>query len=81
MTMDPLLTRWATDVVLAWLGERRAPREAMAALRGALPEQRAAIARLAGGALAGMRRFEFVLAGPRGFGRGHAKRSRGEPAQ
>lgn len=60
----------AADVVAAWFDAGRAPRDAMAALpslRLLPPTERAAVARVSSRALAGMRRLEFVLAGPRGL--------------
>jgi 16S rRNA (cytosine967-C5)-methyltransferase len=60
----------ATDVVAAWLRDGRSPRAVLAelpALRGAPAAERAAVAAAAAVALAGMRRFEFVLAGAGGL--------------
>jgi 16S rRNA (cytosine967-C5)-methyltransferase len=61
---------WAADVVAAWLGKGGTPRDIMAelpVLRVAEPGERAAVARAAVLAIAGMRRLEYVLAGPRGL--------------
>ncbi len=68
--MDTSVARSAADVVAAWLTARRSPREqlaAMPALRGAPAATRAAVARASARALAGLRRLEFVLAGPAGL--------------
>lgn len=62
----------AADVVAAWLADGRAPRDAMAAMpaqRTLTSAERAAVARASAAAIAGMRRLEFVLAGPRGLAR------------
>ena len=69
--MDPVIAALATDVVVAWLAERTSPRDAMAAmpsLRGTPAAERAAVVRTSGAAIAGRRRFEFLLAGHQGLG-------------
>ncbi|MFN9277708.1 MAG: RsmB/NOP family class I SAM-dependent RNA methyltransferase [Planctomycetota bacterium] len=68
--MTPQRAALAADLVVAWLVDRRSPRDAMAAsplLRDLPAAELAAIGRLAVAAIAGMRRHEFVLAGPRGL--------------
>jgi 16S rRNA (cytosine967-C5)-methyltransferase len=60
----------AADVVAAWLVDGHAPRDAMAAmpaLRTLTSPERAGVARASAAAIAGMRRLEFVLMGPRGL--------------
>ncbi|MCA3009188.1 MAG: RsmB/NOP family class I SAM-dependent RNA methyltransferase [Phycisphaerales bacterium] len=68
--MTPQRAALAADVVVAWLVDRKSPRDAMAAsplLRDLPAAELAAIGRLATAAIAGMRRHEFVLGGPRGL--------------
>lgn len=68
--MEAYLVDRATDVVAAWLRDGRSPRAALAelpALRGAPAAERAAVAAASATALAGMRRFEFALAGACGL--------------
>jgi 16S rRNA (cytosine967-C5)-methyltransferase len=68
--MNSNVWTWAADVVAAWLGTGRTPRDIMAelpVLRVAEPAERAAVARAAVLAIAGIRRLEYVLGGPRGL--------------
>jgi 16S rRNA (cytosine967-C5)-methyltransferase len=68
--MTPQQAAFAADVVVAWLADRASPRDTMAAsplLRELPGAERAAIGRLAAAAIAGVRRHEFVLGGPRGL--------------
>jgi 16S rRNA (cytosine967-C5)-methyltransferase len=68
--MTPQRVALAADVVVAWLVDRTSPRDAMARsplLRDLAASERAAVGRLAATAIAGMRRFEFVLAGANGL--------------
>lgn len=68
--MNPQIAGWAADALAEWFVRRQAPRDAMAAmplLRTMPVADRAAVARAAAAGLAGMRRFEFALAGARGL--------------
>jgi 16S rRNA (cytosine967-C5)-methyltransferase len=68
--MNSIVWLWAADVVAAWLGTGRTPRDIMAelpVLREAEPGERAAVARAAVLAIASMRRLEYVLGGASGL--------------
>lgn len=68
--MNSNVWTWAADVVAVWLGTGRTPRDIMAelpVLRVAEPSERAAVARAAVLAIAGMRRLEYLLGGAHGL--------------